>query len=224
MLKSRETLPPGGWVFRQPETNWISKFGRTFDETVDDIIKHRSANPRFKLSTDWAAVAIELELFTELRLRSMRGAESYLTPTDPKPTRPQRPSIVKDAGAVGANKKPSVVAGVPVLINWLGSGLHPVAKELAEERAAICANCPQNRPGDWRHWFTEKVASVLKVQMEIKNDMALSTPSDDKLNVCKACVCELKLKVWTPLEHITDHMDDDMKRRLDERCWILKGK
>jgi hypothetical protein len=223
MLKSRETLPPGGWVFRQPETNWVSKFGRTFEETVDDIIKHRSVNPRFKLSTEWSAVATELELFTELRLRSMRGAESYLTPTDPKPMRLQHPPIVSVTDVAGA-KKPSVVAGVPILINWLGSGLHPVSKELAAERAAICADCQQNQKGDWRHYFTEPVAALLKTQMAIKNDMALTTPSDENLNVCKACLCELKLKVWTPLPHITDHLDDDMKRRLDERCWILKVK
>lgn len=228
MLKSRETLPPGGFVYRQAQTNWTLPFGLAFDQAVDAIIKHRKANPRFNLSTDWNAVASELESFTEARLMRIPGAEIYLGAPDPKPAGPHQPSPALDAAVAGTNS-PSIQAGIPVLINWLGEGLKPVLPELAVARAAICAGdpndpqskCPQNKLGDWKHWFTGPIAATLKLQMQIKNHMKLFTPSDGRLNVCAACACELKLKVWTPLKHIKEHLEDDMRRRLDERCWIL---
>lgn len=230
MLKSRSTLPPGGWVYRQAETNWASAFGLTFDETVDAIIAHRRANPRFNLSTDWATVAVELEVYTEKRLLQIPGAKIYLTASDPKPERPSHLAQPVHQGGVAAGAKPSIVAGIPVLINWLGDGLRPVDQALAEGRAAVCAGgngrekCPQNQAGDWRRWFTEPVAAVLKMQMEIKADKNLSTTNDDKLGVCDACACELHLKVWSPIRHITDNMNEATKARLDPRCWITKEK
>lgn len=220
MLKSRDTLPPQGWVFVQPQTGWRAPFGLTFDQTVDAIIKHRSANPRFNLSLDWNTVANELEWHTVARLMNVKGGETYLTGTNPpKPSSPHSLVASSDAGVAGA--KPKITAGIPVLINWLGHGLRPVEQTLAETRAGICATCPQNQKGDWKHFFTEIVASVLRLQIEIKNDMNLHTSHDQQLNVCQACLCELPLKVWTPLYHITDHLPDDMRSRLDPRCWIL---
>lgn len=222
MLKSHDTFPPGGWVFRQAETNWISQKGRTFDETVDDIIHHRKANPRFKLETDWNAVAIELDRYTETRLRSVPGAASYYTEGDPKPARPNNLSFNPSVGVVAGAKSPSIQDGLPLLIDWLGDGLNPVDQELATQRALICASCPRNRPGGWRHWFTGPVAHVIGITISLKHEMKLSTHQDHKLNVCDACLCELKLKVWTPMSHIKARLKDEQKLRLDPRCWILK--
>lgn len=218
MLKSHDTLPPGGWVYRQPETSWQSDFGRTFDETVDDIIKHRRANPRFNLATDWNVVAAELDAYTEARMRSIPGAAVYLTASDPKIASPQRPSNAPIADVAGT--KPTIRGSLPVLINWLGEGLNPVDPDLAFKRADICSDCPQNGKGDWRHYFTKPVAETIHLQMEMKRGLRLRTEIDAALGVCQACLCELTLKIWVPLAHITSHMDDETRKRLDPRCWI----
>lgn len=45
---------PGGWSFYSPETDWHAPnpLGNTFKQQVENIRKHRMANPRFPFSTD----------------------------------------------------------------------------------------------------------------------------------------------------------------------------
>lgn len=73
-LLSRSQIPPGGWQFVQPQTGWANPHpvNTTFDQTVDLIRKHRAANPalvlKHNLSTEFNAVAMELEAYTRTRL------------------------------------------------------------------------------------------------------------------------------------------------------------
>jgi len=98
-----------------------------------------------------------------------------------------------------------------------------VEQTLADSRAAICADCPKNDGGDFTAYFTEPIANKIRTQLEIRGDLQLRTPSDEKLTVCSACDCPLKLKVWVPLDHILAHTSPEVKTKLDPRCWILKG-
>lgn len=95
-------------------------------------------------------------------------------------------------------------------------------RELAESRAGICSDCPQNSPKTWKDFFNVSAQAFMQGQLEKKNEMKLETSIDDKLGVCQACLCPMKLKVWTPLKHILAKMPADVKPRLDPRCWILK--
>lgn len=71
-LKSLERMPPGGWKYRQPETQWVNPdpLSKTFSSTVKLIIAHRRANPGFPFAMTYEAVAWDLENYTCLRLRS----------------------------------------------------------------------------------------------------------------------------------------------------------
>ena len=109
------------------------------------------------------------------------------------------------------------------MLDWLGSGGKAVDPALAEKRAGICADCPQNGADDWKTYFTQPIADKIRTQLEIKADLQLRTTYDDRLRVCSACDCPLKLKVHTPMEHILAHTSEDTKTRLDPRCWILKS-
>jgi hypothetical protein len=120
---------------------------------------------------------------------------------------------------VGKSKR--VAAGVGLLIEWLGSGGKPVAKELADKRAEVCVTCPKNQPADIMGYFTGKIAAKIATQIQMKHDLLLQTSYDSKLGVCTACDCPLVLKAHTPLKHILDHTDNEVKGRLDPRCWIL---
>jgi hypothetical protein len=217
-LKSRQQSPINGFQFVQPEISPNPMKTWDFRGLVDQVINQRRANPRFQLPTERAAVENEVDEQNAMRMLSIRGGENYIThdalPAPPPfYNPPQRRRAVAAAGDNLAN-------GVRVLADWLGEGGVPVAKELAESRAAICAVCPKNGKGDWTARFTGPVAAVIRKQLAIKNDMSLTTAHDNELGVCDACGCQLSLKVWAPIKHIAAHLTDEVKAKLDPGCWV----
>lgn len=227
-LKNRNQGIPYGFKFIQPEGNFEAPGNLSFKGVVDSVVAFRKGNPylakKHNWSTDWNSVADEVDKANALRMQANPKWHNFIIDEDggssfsgPFPW--QRASQL--VGAVVAPAK-KTVAGVKVLLDWLGSSFRPVPKELAEKRAEICSTCPQNQPGDWTVTFTAPVAAMLKLQLGIKNDLKLSTSKDGQLHNCMACSCVLTLKAHTPLKHILDNTDEATMQRLDKRCWILK--
>lgn len=219
-LRNRRNSPINGFQFREPKTGaLLTSWG--FDDLVGQVRQHRSQNPRFNLTTDKNAVETEVDEQNAMRMLAIRGAEAFITMDEvyvPKTIAPRRRSVFASV-AGGVNK---LAAGMSVLHDWLGEGGQAVPREQSARRAAVCANCPKNEPGDWTRFFTEEASETIRRQLAIKNDMALTTPDDEKLQVCGACLCPLKLKVHTPLMHIIKHMSAKVKGELHGECWILK--
>jgi hypothetical protein len=95
---------------------------------------------------------------------------------------------------------------------------------VAERRASVCVNCPKNEPGDLTRFFTVPASEAIRKQLERAHLLKLHTQSDSQINVCGACLCPLRLKVWFPISFILKHMTDDVKAELQPespRCWIL---
>lgn len=219
-LKSRTQSPVNGFQFIDPAIAADAMQTWDFESLVAQVQARRAANPRFGLTTDANSIRQEVDAQNALRMLSIRNAESYVTVEGgPSPNRgaSRSPSW---AGAVGGVRK--LAAGMGTLKDWLGSGGVAVPPPKSEGRAAVCVVCPQNQPGDILAMFTQPVAERIKAQLAIKNDLNLTTTYDDKLEVCQACACPLKLKVHTPLEHIAAHLPEAVKAQLDARCWILK--
>lgn len=217
-LKSRNNLPPNGWQYYQAETGWSVDPWRSFSETVQMIIAHRQANPRFNLATNAVTVGNELEAYTVSRLNSMASGRDYLIDDggSAPPVFPnRRPLRERVAGAAGSASK--LVVGISVLKDWLGDGLVPVDREEAEHRAAICVRCPNNVPGTP---LVDAAAETFRRLVEAKNGMKLVTAHDEKLETCSACSCRLALKVWAQLKHILKHTDDEVRTKLWNECWI----
>lgn len=230
MMKSRSTFPPSGWFYYQPETNWPEVpqgffAGKTFDQAVDEIIKHRKANPRFNLATDWDTVANQLDEFTDLRLRGNPKAREYLVDggLEKKAPVPPSPRAGQSAGSVAGGVR-KVAAGVSALWDWLGDGGEPVPVSDANMRAAVCAQCDRNKPGNWTSWFTVPASELIRKQLEIRNDMELKTNFDDKLGCCSICLCPLPLTVFVPLEYKLATMRPEVFAELPEWCWVKKEK
>lgn len=229
-LITRRTFPPGGWWYFQPQTQWPKNpqeffSGKTFEQAVASIVAHRAANLRFGLSTDEDAVASELDVFTCVRLKN---DPNYCTGgPSPKAVRPSpgravsglAAGLARSAGAV-VEKARKYATGVGVLLDWLGSGGKTVLKEEAERRASVCAVCPKNVQGGIDSVFTRVAADKIKRQLELRSEMELSTTKDNALNICEACLCVLKCKVWVPIEHVEKKLTDDMRSQLDPSCWI----
>lgn len=227
MMKSRNNFPPSGWLFLQPQTGWSAPPGQSFNVVTNALIAHRKANPGLVKKHNWAidfnTVANEVDAYNEARCR----AHGWLDYVSERPSvdfhRPAtlRSTLPRPEPAAGASAVKRVRAGVKTLLDWLGSGGRPVSKELADVRAERCALCPLNGKGGLEHYLTVPASNAIRLQLEIKNDMSLSTPSDEKLGVCEACLCPLKLKIWCPWDHIMKQMDEETYGKLHPSCWIL---
>ncbi len=223
-LADRGKHPPGGFRYYVPQTNWSITPWVAFDVAVAEIINHRLGNPYISSqngwSTDPAVVAGELDAFNTAVCQQMRW-NAYITegtPTDPPPppppfTIPRSPSLAKSAAAA--------VGGIKTIVQWEISGGKVVEPLLADKRAQICADCPKNVQGGLLDFFTEAAASLIKRQLESRNQMKLSTPSDDRLGICEACGCVNKLSVFCPLEIKVSHLSEQVKAQLDPKCWCL---
>jgi hypothetical protein len=225
-LKSRTEHPPYSFQFLQPETGQSSPIVGSFNHVVEQVMMLRQANPflaeRHGWRVDREGVEHEVDAYNTARCIA-GGWLNFVVGDDFSPPAPlyvmPPPSQKKSAVAQVRN----VAAGVGVLLDWLGSGAKPVEQSLANSRASICADCPRNDGGDFTAFFTKPIADKIRTQLEIRGDLQLRTPHDDKLTVCSGCDCPLKLKVWTPIEHILAHTSEDTKTKLHPACWILAG-
>lgn len=222
---------PGGWSFFQPETDWHAPnpMGTTFKQQVENIRKHRMANPRFPFSTDPVVIAQELEEYTLARWRktySEHGMQKFLENPDESlkkkhnewlsTSKPPKTLLAKVAGHAGIDTS--------VLEDWFGAGGKAVGIETATHRAIVCKDCPGNRKAGWRDTLTLAAAKTLRGYFSVKNEMQLKTALDADLGLCKGCGCVLELKVWTPLQHVRENLSDEQKLKLQEinqKCWIL---
>lgn len=222
MLKSRNNFPPGGFRYRQAETNWDAPRHLSFDDTVARIIDHRRANPQHNFKTDNASVAADLENYTIARLKNRPGGEAFLIGEDAVSPKSLPPSERALSLAAGAKKLISnTIAGASLWAKWFGT--EPVAKNTAETRASICAGCQANvKGGNFGQRFNQVVARELQALMGRLKEQQLSTFADTELGVCDICDCPLKAKVWVPLALIESEMKPETREKLPAWCWIVR--
>ena len=136
---------------------------------------------------------------------------------------PQRQQTLLSNLRSAAAKAKELVAGAKSLKEWVDSGEPPVPTEQSARRAAICAACPQNEQGDFTKWFTVPAAELIKKQLETLAERKLSTPDDERIQMCMACSCPLRLKVHTPIGYVTKALSVEARERLKagKNCWIL---
>jgi hypothetical protein len=219
-LASRQKSPINGFQFFESTTG--RRFnGWSFDAMVSEIQKHRLANPRFGLSTNREDIGHELDYQNALRMQQIPNADSYITSDDMPPPNPQVPPSQShwQPSVAGASR---LVAGAQTLSDWWLDGAQPIPEHEANERAAICFKCPKNERGDLSNYFTRSASEMILKAVERRNSMHLRTDFDERLGVCSACECPLKLKVHVPKPTILKHMDQAVIQKLDPICWITK--
>jgi hypothetical protein len=113
-----------------------------------------------------------------------------------------------------------LAVGVEILADWLGGGCKPVAQELADKRAAVCATCPLNVAPLWWEKSVEVAAMEMKRQLAARREMGLSVSVEKDLHMCRACGCCLPLKVHVPIEHIRPHTSLEQKTKFPSHCWL----
>jgi hypothetical protein len=233
-LKSRQRQVPNGLTFRQPQIKWDSRkalgLHPSFDTLVNAVLSARKANSgqsaQHKLSLDRATVEMEVEMYN-VKVCLANGWLDYLTDSgggQSVPLAQSRSPEDQKLLDVAAKSARRLWSGVKITSDWKDSGEPPVSKELAESRAATCVACPLNGQGDLTKWFTIPASAAIKRQLEWLSGQKLVTSVDDKLNICEACLCPLKLKSWTPFKFIKAHLAPDVidELRKGRDCWQLK--
>jgi hypothetical protein len=215
-LRDRNKFPPGGFRFYQPETNWSPPTWLSFHDTVLAIIDHRNRNPhqrdRYGWLVDYNAVCDELDAYNSRICLEMKWNDFIMGEGIPAPP-PKASPLPLPSGR-------PVVAGAKSLAEWTIDG-EVVPEEIAATRANICRDCPVNHQGTLRDFFTEAAANLIQRQFEIRQNRELKTPWDEKLGMCDACGCPLKLKVHAPMHVIEKYLSQTTRDKLDPRCWIL---
>jgi hypothetical protein len=214
-LKDRNRQIPGSLKFYQPQTKWAPPPWASFSVIVQAVISHRRANPWLGLTIEPTAVENEVDLFNANLCAQMGWADFIIAGEgDPNPNPQLRPPSL-------GNRLQNVAEGAEANVEFIKSKEEAVPSALSTARAAICAECPQNGKGGLERFFTVPVALAIREVYAIRRGWNLSTPHDDKIGVCEACNCPLKLKCHFPLKIVREHISKDAMGRLDPRCWIL---
>ena len=231
-LISRQKSIPNGFRFHIPLIpTWKNRPG-SFDNVVQQVMVALNGNPhvarKMGIAVTYENVASMVDEFNA-RLCQANGWKDYYTadggqsarapfPFVHHPDPKQVPSVIS---AVAGVKK--LAAGAALLFEWEESGQPPIEPAAAETRAEICTRCPKNNPEHLSRFFTGPVSRLMQGKFARLHGMNLKTPHDDKLGICDACLCPLKLKVWTPIELVVKHLQPDARAELWEQCWIPKA-
>lgn len=109
--------------------------------------------------------------------------------------------------------------GASTLVDWFGGGACPVDLKVADMRASVCVRCPMNQSGSWHDRWGEYADTVLGVFWWLKTK-GCETDKDERLHICMACDCPMKVKVWVPRDVIDRHLSEETKNKLWSECWM----
>lgn len=198
-MLDRETVPNGGYSFLQAETR-TRLTAATLRHLAETVITHRQSNSLPTGSVE--AVMVE--------------CENQICATAPPGTCRDVQGQVISAGINLSFE--DVKRGTATLVDWFLHGKQKVAKPLAEERARICSSCFANKEPEG---CSSCSGSALR-EIADKIVGGDSTAHDGFLKACAFCSCQLRAKIWLPLEVLLRHTPDEQKARLPEYCWIKK--
>jgi hypothetical protein len=188
-------VPPGGWRYRETETGFEFK-AATLGSLVDLVAAHRASNklqpgnPRAEIQ---AYVCAQLPVGSEDCVGELEAGDEVA-------------DIALKTEFTMDDVKRFLVAAKEALGR---KGL--VKQEEADRRAGICASCPLNQSvgGCWTcRGLAEWIFRLIGTRV---------TAHASRLRQCGSCGCNIKAKVWLPL---------DVARKVSEGykfpswCWI----
>lgn len=216
-LKDRNRQIPNGFKFILPEVGYKSRDFDSFSTIVNQVSGILRSNPARAKLYGWPQTDEDIANWVDeynAMLCANNGWNDYIIQGvgevlhDPKSGPPHR-------------RVAALAAGAKSIAEWIGQGNVPVGTELATARAKVCVACPLNKPGDLSNFFERATSDLIRRYIEQSVDSMLTTPYDQKLGVCDACMCPMRLKVHTPLRHILSNMPEHIVDELDSKCWIL---
>ena len=201
-LPNTTTAPPGQWRYRMPET------GQTFGPVpdLDGLLRSLEASYRANGYEIPPNLAELVEQFI------CNDKPEYCTGSE-------GPSL--DLKQIAKITFHIVAAATKKLV---GKD-ERVSAEQANARAAVCAS---GAPGGARCSENVPRTDCTNCNLETLRHIVLNligdrkTTNDSQLDVCRACLCELKAKVWLPMSRLEKLMTEEDWARLPAHCWTLK--
>ncbi len=203
------------------------------DHIARSVINLLQANPRVQAQLGWdLSIPAMLDRIDEYNAAVclQRGHAQYVMAEGGQPDPPpflghpsQNPNSQNALLAAGGSIK-KIWAGIRTLHEWVDAGCPHVDPDKSTARALVCSNCPKNGAGDFTSWFTKPAAEGLKRLAERFAKFNLSTPYDEKINVCDVCLCPMKLKVHMPIDIIRNGTTNETHAELNAvpGCWVAK--
>jgi hypothetical protein len=220
-LNTTTELPPGGWLYSQPLADGSARAFKgmmPFGQFCSMVLAFRQANSLPGATGN--QVMDDVDNFTCQRL----GDDPRWCQKKTATSYPARlANLAKDA----VHAATLYSSGVKTLYDWGDEGFKPVGQEEAQSRSDVCTgrttghSCPYNQGAAFP--LTGPVAEVIKAHVEKKNRLKLSVLGEDELHACRICRCDMKLKVWVPIELIKAQMTKQVLndfKTLYENCWI----
>jgi hypothetical protein len=109
-----------------------------------------------------------------------------------------------------------IVRGTMTFARHKLTGSQLVAQATANERAAICASCPQ------AVFFSKPCAGLCSELVNVLSGTgSKSTPYDHDLRACGICGCWTRVAVWFPLDTQCPDVNEEMAKQFAAvpRCW-----
>lgn len=229
-LLNTKQIMPGGWRLVQNDARgrFLKKFTsfQPWPMFCDEVLDFRKANKLPRATSEEVD-----EDAQDFMCKEVGGDPRYCIDENVKKKYESGPGrmLLAAKHVVGGLKR--LGSGMGVLADWIGHGLNPVNAATAQHRSDICTGrttgnpCKNNRDDAFMSSITAPTADFIRQQMEQKAELKLRVEGEEKLKTCSTCLCDLKLKVWTPAKTIVDRTPDSMfekfKSEAPANCWML---
>lgn len=195
-LTQKNTVPPGGFYYLQPESR-LRIDGESLGDLLRQVILHRQHKGFEPRDPDTVQAEIERQICGRLGREQCRpeGRDDDWVP------------VSADSDVMSLDKIRSFSSAA---WEWLKSGGKLVDMAEAERRRAICAACPANADTG-RDCFNCSLGKLIR----------LAVPADRRfqdLRVCSYCGCDLRSKVNVP-DSVIVVSDQGRGIAYPKHCW-----
>lgn len=194
LISQKNTTPPDGWNFTQPETKTVMRH-ETLPELVDMVRLHRLHKG---LKPD-DREGVQLDIERQICLAQFPGV------CHPEPGEEYRP-LQDISRTLNLAKIESLSFAA---FEFVKSGARMVDEETAQKRAAICHGCKFNHTPNacmctplWKF-----ITSLIPDSRRIAG-----------LQICAVCGCSIQAKILMP-ENVLRHADEGRDIRYPDYCW-----
>ena len=192
-LKDRSKTPTGGFQYVQPESGFKIE-SSSFDQLLHHIKEHRAAN-------DYP-IGINIEAEVEDQVCHNTVTKQWCMDAD-KPPAPK---------SYTAN---DVLRFTRTLAEKFIKGNERADQSTAEERAEICAGCPDNVA---THGCDGCGSGVIQSAIKRVSGAGV-TAHDSRLKTCRWCGCFNAAQIWFPLGILHNNMSEEIRESLPNHCW-----
>lgn len=183
-VRNYTETPPGLWRYRVPETGiWVKDF-YAYNDLEAEVLRHYKANG--KGAPSGLRQSIIDQMCQQLPEGWCHDGNRWLA-----------------IGQRFAAEFQRVLTGTTTLVDWwINAGRQRVSQEEADRRAEICSTCIFNQLPQGCTACNGKALRDLANQIVGGS----ATAFDSTLQACQICGCELRAKVWLPLDVLQRHI------------------